>query len=223
MTGRATLTIQRRLTGMAYALGALLCALSAFPASAIEQIGFQSVVNFDEFAPGTTTITYGPNDFTITGGVVQAGSADFPAHSSANVYYSSTGQIGTTSSDGYGLYETDGWPFIGAYVTPSTEPVTATFTGFPEYPSPPYLPATVATLGSAANQLLEFTDPQINVFAVSFSSAAPFAIDDLTYGLPDVMFGIPEPSTWAMMLVGFAGLGYAGYRRARAGHAAVAA
>src|ERR1700722_16173763 len=25
----------------------------------------------------------------------------------------------------------------------------------------------------------------------------------------------PEPSTWAMMLAGFAGLGYAGYRRAR--------
>ncbi len=25
----------------------------------------------------------------------------------------------------------------------------------------------------------------------------------------------PEPSTWAMMLLGFAGLGYAGYRRAR--------
>ena len=30
---------------------------------------------------------------------------------------------------------------------------------------------------------------------------------------------IPEPSTWAMMLIGFAGLGYAGYRRARAAHA----
>ena len=30
---------------------------------------------------------------------------------------------------------------------------------------------------------------------------------------------VPEPSTWAMMLLGFAGLGYAGYRRARAGHA----
>jgi hypothetical protein len=26
---------------------------------------------------------------------------------------------------------------------------------------------------------------------------------------------VPEPSTWAMMLVGFAGLGYAGYRRTR--------
>jgi hypothetical protein len=26
---------------------------------------------------------------------------------------------------------------------------------------------------------------------------------------------VPEPSTWAMMLVGFAGLGFAGYGRAR--------
>ena len=26
---------------------------------------------------------------------------------------------------------------------------------------------------------------------------------------------VPEPSTWAMMLLGFAGLGFAGYRRAR--------
>ena len=26
---------------------------------------------------------------------------------------------------------------------------------------------------------------------------------------------IPEPSTWAMMLLGFAGLGFAGYRHAR--------
>jgi probable HAF family extracellular repeat protein len=29
----------------------------------------------------------------------------------------------------------------------------------------------------------------------------------------------PEPSTWAMMLIGFAGLGFAGYRRAKAGGA----
>jgi hypothetical protein len=27
---------------------------------------------------------------------------------------------------------------------------------------------------------------------------------------------VPEPATWAMMLLGFVGLGYAGYRRARA-------
>jgi len=32
--------------------------------------------------------------------------------------------------------------------------------------------------------------------------------------------GVPEPSTWAMMLIGFAGLGFAGYRRSQKASAA---
>ena len=60
--------------------------------------------------------------------------------------------------------------------------------------------------------------------------------DELTFGYNLVAEGagglgfdfavggaVPEPSTWAMMLVGFAGLGYAGYRRARRSRAALAA
>jgi PEP-CTERM motif len=35
-----------------------------------------------------------------------------------------------------------------------------------------------------------------------------------------VVEAVPEPSTWALMLLGFAGLGYAGYRRAREPRAA---
>lgn len=35
--------------------------------------------------------------------------------------------------------------------------------------------------------------------------------------------GIPEPSTWAMMLIGFAGLGFAGYRSSKKRSAALAA
>jgi len=37
----------------------------------------------------------------------------------------------------------------------------------------------------------------------------------VTYDYTPATPAVPEPSTWAMMLIGFAGLGYAGYRRAR--------
>ena len=33
---------------------------------------------------------------------------------------------------------------------------------------------------------------------------------------------VPEPSTWAMMLLGFAGLGFASYRHAKKGRSASA-
>jgi hypothetical protein len=44
----------------------------------------------------------------------------------------------------------------------------------------------------------------------------------VTYGAADFAIGgaVPEASTWAMMLVGFVGLGFAGYRRAREPRAA---
>jgi hypothetical protein len=53
--------------------------------------------------------------------------------------------------------------------------------------------------------------------------ADPITIDlpqGVTYSSASGLFltkvgGVPEPSTWAMMLIGFAGLGYASYRRAK--------
>jgi len=35
--------------------------------------------------------------------------------------------------------------------------------------------------------------------------------------------GVPEASTWAMMMLGFAGLGFAGYRMAKSARTALAA
>jgi hypothetical protein len=42
-------------------------------------------------------------------------------------------------------------------------------------------------------------------------------------GMTGTLSAIPEPSTWALMLLGFAGLGFAGYRKARSGGTALPA
>jgi hypothetical protein len=59
----------------------------------------------------------------------------------------------------------------------------------------------------------------------SFSAAVAFAADGnqvLGYGLGVGAGIVPEPSTWAMMLLGFAGLGYAAFRRSKGPLSAVA-
>jgi hypothetical protein len=49
--------------------------------------------------------------------------------------------------------------------------------------------------------------------SASVSTSDGFAFDNVTFG--NVANGVPEPSTWAMMLVGFAGLAFASRRRTR--------
>jgi hypothetical protein len=55
----------------------------------------------------------------------------------------------------------------------------------------------------------------------SGTSAAPGDGFGFTYDLVDPPVGaaVPEPSTWAMMALGFAGLAFVGYRRSRKGAA----
>jgi hypothetical protein len=73
------------------------------------------------------------------------------------------------------------------------------------------------------NLLLDMT---LNTTAGGGATADFLNTAQLSLGLPSgVTFtsasgvlltaGVPEPSTWALMLLGFAGLGYAGYRRTR--------
>ncbi len=45
--------------------------------------------------------------------------------------------------------------------------------------------------------------------AVFSSNGNSFEFDNVAVG------GVPEPSTWMMLMLGFGGLGYAGYRRAK--------
>jgi PEP-CTERM motif len=53
------------------------------------------------------------------------------------------------------------------------------------------------------------------LFSLVGAEPAGFAIDDVRFGVGSQVVppGTPEPSTWAMMLAGFAGMGYVAYRR----------
>jgi hypothetical protein len=62
-------------------------------------------------------------------------------------------------------------------------------------------------LGPAPNRNLNIAD-------TSDGTLSPATLDGtVTYTFTPAVPNIPEPSTWAMMLVGFAGLGYAALRR----------
>jgi PEP-CTERM motif len=56
------------------------------------------------------------------------------------------------------------------------------------------------------------------VFSLSFTLGSSGTIEfgwetAYTYTPPDLTSPVPEPSTWAMLLIGFAGLGFMAYRR----------
>ncbi len=48
-------------------------------------------------------------------------------------------------------------------------------------------------------------------------------VNELDYQFSGINAAISEPSTWAMLLVGFAGVGFAGYRRSQKGSVAIVA
>jgi len=58
-----------------------------------------------------------------------------------------------------------------------------------------------------------------NISTGATTLVGPYGQDLNLAGLAFLPASIPEPTTWAMMLLGFAGLGFAGYRSARKGAA----
>jgi hypothetical protein len=69
-----------------------------------------------------------------------------------------------------------------------------------------------------------FTDIGASITSVTINAQGPSYGDII--GVDDVFYNgtsaIPEASTWAMMVAGFAGLGFTGYRKAKSGRAAAA-
>jgi choice-of-anchor A domain-containing protein len=61
-----------------------------------------------------------------------------------------------------------------------------------------------------------------SVFAKSFLGGGELHNNNLFNGALPTIAAVPEPSTWAMLFAGFAGLAFVGWRRAREGAAAAA-
>jgi hypothetical protein len=72
----------------------------------------------------------------------------------------------------------------------------------------------------------------LNTFSITATATTEKLefISQVTDGLPsygneitNVSLSAPEPSSWVMMMLGFAGLGYAGYRKAKGSQVFLAA
>jgi hypothetical protein len=107
-------------------------------------------------------------------------------------------------------------------LTGLTITVLGTLVTIPVNPTPNDVIFKVAGLTITLNQqipdLSESAGITTNAIALDFNKF-PFGTNAVN-GSIDVAqsfasINVPEPSTWAMMLMGFVGLGYAGYRRAR--------
>ena len=83
---------------------------------------------------------------------------------------------------------------------------------------------SVSVTGSAgglgSGQYSATLDPEV-IVDPSFPNASAYSIVFSPNVGGSVGSAIPEPSTWAMLIVGFGGLGYAGWRRGRARRAVI--
>jgi hypothetical protein len=78
-----------------------------------------------------------------------------------------------------------------------------------------------ASTASLTNTVTTFDTKTFGFFGITsatpFTSATFTSADDnlSSFNIPEIEFAAaaPEPSTWAMMILGFAGLGFMAYRR----------
>jgi hypothetical protein len=200
--------------------GSIACSTGC---SAQPNFAATSTITFDDVVgtlPATSPFTT-PGGFTFSGdgAVVQgtvAGSYAAPAGDTSQ--YLTTGFTGSPglkneylllgqTYTNFGLY----WGSVDTYNTLTfidhgTNTITS-FTG--SQIAPP----------ADGNQGSDLTNVYVNFAGafdeVIFTTGAPaFEVDNLTLGGPTSQVGaVPETSTWAMMILGFLGMGFMAYRR----------
>lgn len=194
---------------------AVACALAVAAPAAAQP--YQIILNFDDLPVGSGVPTF--NAFgdplfgnTISGGIVAAATPGDPAVSGSHIFRGT--KIGFTLSDPFNYC----WPAIGAFVT-GTAPITLTLLEYNPETGEEEVAFVTSVGGGTTNFYLSGGDIVPGTFTSGwFTSTAEFSMDDLTLGLVDVPYGIPEPATWGLLIGGFAISGAAlRGRRVRAG------
>jgi hypothetical protein len=75
--------------------------------------------------------------------------------------------------------------------------------------------AVTPTLVANGNQTSDLSNRYVTLISSGQQfDAIRISSTSNSFEFDNISAGVPEPSTWAMMMLGFAGLGFAGYRRA---------
>jgi PEP-CTERM motif len=190
-------------TANGYVMGIGVAALNAFLLTEGSQYQFTAISGTSNF-PGTYPPALG--QLTLDGALISVGTGD------ASLTISET-EDGFTLPPPYSLTSSSTGFFVNQ---PSGGGHTAS-SSFNGASTPTY---SVLSDGIGTNT-------QVNMATMDVSVVTPYTVSNtITFGLaPGTTtspitdeFGViatvvPEPSTWAMMLLGFAGLGFAGYRQ----------
>jgi hypothetical protein len=171
-----------------------------------------------QFAAITGAAPAGSGNYAIefgAGGVINLPSGDSPV--SFEVTNTTYAYLSMTHGDGFAkqfttgdFFELEVFGFTGLDGTGSE--VGEVDFDLARYTSPASLPVDVWSLVDltplSGSQSLTFDYASSDVGPFGINTPEYFAMDDLTLST-----AVPEPSTWAMLLIGFASLGLAGWRR----------
>jgi PEP-CTERM motif len=202
------------------ASSALAAACATASVSVYEAAGFScnvGPVTFSDISVGSTTSGSGVvvlSDFSPFTTVVN-GVTEFGLHLS---YASETGTTPGSVADVAWTYDVSGVPsltdafatFAGTTTGTGTEDLSEVLSNGVSLTL--HAPGSTSAVFSAIGSLSVVKDQ--SDFAGSAGSA-----DSSILGNAFSVRGVPEPSTWAMMVLGFAGLGYAAFRRNSKGRA----
>lgn len=199
--------------------------LLAAAAASLMSTGAQAAVTYDLGAIGTavqggTTITFDsalPDGFRLVGGMVQSASNQFGANPTGSSNYlttnvaSGTGSASIFSKIGFNNVSFD-WGTVDSYNTFAL--LDAAGNAFYTLSGREVMPNSGTT-----GQRISLTSSGQAIYGLRLYSGQPaFEVDNVNFSA-----AVPEPATWAMMILGFGAVGFAMRRRSSVRTGAVAA